>query len=81
MSASAGPRPEWLDPKFWDRLDRLESRHRQIQTAHESAWRRLDRADPKEACELREAWQRYCEIIAELERTTGELERLRTDPR
>lgn len=79
MNASAEPRADWLDPKFWDRLDRLESRHRQIQTEHESARRRLDRVDPKATHELREAWVRYCEVIAELDRTTGELESLRRD--
>ncbi len=77
MSAEADTRAEWLDPKFWDRLDRLESHHRRIQSEHESVRRRLDRVDPAAVREIREVWLRYCEVIAELDRTTGELESLR----
>jgi len=77
MSAEAEPRTEWLDSKFWDRLDRLESQHSRIQSEHERARRCLDRTDPTALLEMREAWRRYCEVIAELDRTTGELECLR----
>jgi hypothetical protein len=81
MSAHAETRAEWLDSKFWDRLDRLESQHRQVQSEHETVRRRLDRADPAAVGEIREVWHRYCEVIAELDRTTGELESLRTGAR
>lgn len=77
MSAQVETRAEWLDSKFWDRLDRLESQHRRIQTEHECARRRLDTADPAAARELREAWLRYCDVIAELDRTANEFESLR----
>jgi len=78
MSASQEQRAEWLDPEFWERLDRLESRHQKIQTEHEQARRGLERVTPREAEELRNAWQRYCEVIDELDKTTAELEALRT---
>src|SRR6202047_4814149 len=57
MSASQEQRAEWLDPEFWERLDRLESRHQKIQSDHESARRGLDRVTPREADELRNAWR------------------------
>ena len=78
MSASQVQRAEWLEPEFWERLDRLESRHQRIQTEHENARRGLDRVTPREAEELRNAWRRYCEVIDELDKTTAELEALRT---
>ncbi len=66
-----------LDEQFWERLDRLENEHRRLQSEHESARRRLDRADPREAQEVRDAWDQYCEVIAELDRTTQEFDALR----
>ncbi len=78
MSASQEQRAEWLDPEFWERLDRIESRHQKIQTEHENARRGLERVTPREAEELRSAWRRYCEVIDELDKTTAELEALRT---
>ena len=78
MSASEEQRAEWLDPEFWDRLDRLEGRHQKVQSQHESARRNLERVTPAEADELRSAWRRYCEVIEELDKTTAEFEVLRT---
>ena len=78
MSASQEQRAEWLEPEFWERLDRLESRHQKIQTEHENARRGLERVTPREAEELRNAWRRYCEVIDELDKTTAELEALRS---
>ncbi|MEP7244004.1 MAG: hypothetical protein ABI885_09975 [Gammaproteobacteria bacterium] len=78
MSASEGSRAEWLDHKFWDRLELIESRHQRIQTEHDAARRGLERLSLEEFSQLREAWRRYCDVIAELDRTTGELEVLRT---
>ena len=77
MSASEQRRVEWLDTGFWDRLDRLESSHRRIQTEHENARRDLERLGFLEAGELREVWERYCELIADLDRATAEIETLR----
>jgi len=77
MSASEEQRAEWLDPQFWERLDRLEGRHQKVQSAHETARRGLERVTAREVEELRDAWRRYCEVIAELDQTTAELETLR----
>jgi hypothetical protein len=78
MSASEQSRAEWLDTKFWDRLDRLEARHQQIQSEHDAVRRGLERVRVEESAELRQAWERYCDVIAELDRATAEIEVLRT---
>jgi hypothetical protein len=78
MSASERQRAEWLDAGFWERLERLEGRHRRAQSEHERAQRRVQRLPPEDAEELHEAWQRYCEVIAELDQATAEIESLRT---
>jgi len=85
MSTEAETRAEWLDSKFWDRLDRLEGQHRRLQCEHESARRNMHESvrrhtndtDPAAAREIREAWRRYCSVIAQLDRATSELESLR----
>jgi hypothetical protein len=76
MSASEEQRAEWLGSNFWDRLDRLEGRHQRVQSEHEAVRRNLDRG--VETDELRHAWRRYCEVIAELDQTTAEFEALHT---
>jgi len=78
MSASEQQRAAWRHAGFWERLERLESRHRRAQSEHERAQRGLERLPPGEAEELHEAWQRYCEVIAELDEATAEIESLRT---
>lgn len=78
MSASGDPRADWLAAPVWDDLKRLESRHRELQKEHDLARRRLDQVTADEAGELRNAWQDYCEVIAELDETTAALEHLRT---
>jgi hypothetical protein len=80
MSASEPQRAEWLAPDFWEKLDLLEGRHQRIQSEQSSAQRGLERLTPCETVELRDAWQRYCEVIAELDRTTAEFEALRSCP-
>jgi len=77
MSASELQRAEWLDPMLWDRLDRLESRHRRVASEYESAQRDFERFSALEPGELRAAWERYCEVIAELDRATADIESLR----
>ena len=69
--------PDWLDASFWDRLNQLETRHQRVQFQHELFRRDLDAATRREDAELREVWQRYCDVIAELDRTTAEFETLR----
>ena len=78
MSASELQRAEWLAPLFWDRLDRLESHHQRVQSEHNEARRGLERLSPGASAELREAWRRYCDVIAELDRTAAEFEALRS---
>ena len=77
MSASELQRAEWLKPSFWERLDQLEDRHQRLQSDHDRARRGLERLTRDESEELRLAWQRYCEVIAELDQATAELEALR----
>jgi hypothetical protein len=67
MSASEELRAEWLGSHFWDRLDRLKGQHQPVQSQHDALHRSIERVTPKEADELRNAWRRYCEVIAELE--------------
>jgi hypothetical protein len=76
MSASEEQRAEGLDACFWERLDRLEGRHQQVQAQHDSARRGLERLSPGEVEELHRAWSRYCEVIAELDQSTAEFESL-----
>jgi hypothetical protein len=78
MSASELQRAEWLDTPFWDRLDRLESHHRRVVSEHDNAQRALTRLSSLEPGELRQAWEHYCSVIAELDRATAEIETLRT---
>jgi len=77
MSASDVQRAEWLEPEFWNRLDRLEGRHQRAQSEHDAARRTLERLRPGEAEEVRRAWQRYCEVIASLDDATAAFEALR----
>jgi hypothetical protein len=73
-SAAEEQRAEWLGTQFWDRL---EGRHQRVQSQHEAVRQNLERITPKETEELRHAWRRYCEVIAELEQTAAEFEAVR----
>lgn len=78
MSASQEQRAEWLDPAFWERLDRLEALHQRIQSQQIQTYRRLQHvAAARQEQQLREAWEAYCEVIAQLDLATAELEALR----
>ena len=59
-----------------ERLDRLEGRHQRAQAEHDLARRGLERLTPRELEELRRAWRRYCEVIAELDQSSAEFEAL-----
>jgi hypothetical protein len=69
--------PQWLDGPFWERLNRAEAHHQRVQSDHECARRDLDSLQRTGSPELRDAWFRYCAVIAELDRSTAELESLR----
>jgi hypothetical protein len=77
MSAAEPQRADWLDPAFWERLDRLEARHQRAQVEHDSARRGLERLTAGEREEVRRAWHRYCEVIASLDEATAAFEALR----
>ncbi|HUL19418.1 MAG TPA: hypothetical protein VLV29_09150 [Steroidobacteraceae bacterium] len=77
MSASQGQRVTWSAPEFFEQLNRLEDRHQRVQADHEQARRSLERLTQQEIEEVRRAWTRYCEVIAELDQTTAEFEALR----
>jgi hypothetical protein len=62
----------------WERLDQLEGHHQLVQSKNDSARYGIERLTPREAEELRRAWRRYCEVIAELEEPTAEFDALRT---
>ena len=68
--------PRWLGESFWARLNRVEADHQRLQKEHECAGRDLEQR--ARSAEFQDVWQRYCRIIAELDRTTAELEQLRT---
>jgi hypothetical protein len=72
--------PFWLRELFWSRLNHIETHHLQVQSQHEAARRGLDAVQRSRSVDLFDAWKRYCEVIAELDRTTAELEVLRTRP-
>jgi len=80
MIAPKVTRPDWLDEQFWRSLDRIELHHQRIQSEHETWRRSLDRCRETLNDDLPLVWHRYCEVIAELEQTTAELEALRTSP-
>jgi hypothetical protein len=61
----------------WEKLRSLEDRHQRVQSEYDAARRGLERLAPGDAAQLCAAWRRYCEVIAELERTTSEFEGLR----
>lgn len=81
MSDSNSHCTVWPDSQFWDQLDCLESRHQKIQSEHETVRRGLESVSHEEATELHRAWQRYCEVIAELDRATADFEALRSRAR
>jgi hypothetical protein len=77
ISASENQRAEGFDGSFWERLFRLEGRR--VRAKHDGG-RGLEglpaakAAEVDEAEELRRAWCRYSEVIAELEQPGSESE-------
>lgn len=68
---------EWPNAELWAQLEHLEGRHQRVHSEYEQARRGLESLTPQEIEEVRSAWRRYCEVIAELDRTTSEFETLR----
>ena len=73
MSASELQRAEWPDPDPFF----LGAAGPAGSPAQASAVGARERLKPREAEGLRLAWQRYCKVIAELERASAEFESLR----
>jgi hypothetical protein len=76
MSASQASRAEWLNNRFWEHLDLIESRHRRVLSMHDSAWRALQLV-LTDSLDQHSALQYYCDVVAELDRVTAELEEVR----
>ena len=62
----------WFGDRFWDRLDRLEARHRRLQSDHVSVRRGLEQRICTVDADFLRAWRNYCEVLAELDRVTAE---------
>jgi hypothetical protein len=79
-SADEEQGPFWLRDPFWSRLNHVEDLHLQLQTRHEAVRRELTAIPSTRNNLFRDVWQRYCDVIRELDMTTAELEALRTHP-
>ena len=72
--------PFWLRDPFWSRLNKVEGMHLSLQSRHEAVRRELTAIPSTRNVGFQDVWQRYCEVIRELDMTTAELESLRTRP-
>jgi hypothetical protein len=70
----------WLRDPFWSQLNEVESLHLRLQSRHEAVRRELTALPSARNAGFQVVWQRYCEVIRELDMTTAELEELRTRP-
>jgi len=68
----------WPDEHFWAQFNGLETRHQRVQSEHESVRRSLETLRRERASDFQEVWGRYCEVIAELDRSTAEIEVFRS---
>jgi len=73
MSASHGRRPPGAEAELRELLGHLEARSQRLSVPGEAGRRVGQQLSPQELEELRRAWRRYCEVIAELG-DTSELE-------
>ena len=72
--------PFWLRDPFWSRLNQVEGLHLQLQYQHEAVRRELTAIPNARNSGFQDVWQRYCEVIRELDLTTAEMEALRSRP-
>ena len=72
--------PFWLRDPFWSRLNQVEGVHLRLQSQHEAVRRELTAIPSTRNTGFAAVWQRYCEVIRELDSTTAVLEALRTRP-
>jgi hypothetical protein len=66
VSASHGRRPPQAEAELRELLGHLEARAQRLRGSGEEGTGRGQRLSPPELEELRRAWHRYCEVIAEL---------------
>jgi hypothetical protein len=66
VSASHGRRPPQAEAELRELLGHLEARAQRLRSLSEQGTGRGQRLSPPELEELRRAWHRYCEVIAEL---------------
>jgi len=66
MSASHGRRPPGPDAELRELLGHLEARSTRLDAAAKEGVRHGEQLSARELEELRRAWHRYCEVIAEL---------------
>ena len=74
VSASHGRRTPQAEAELRELLGHLEARSQRLRAGGEAATSRGERLSPRELEELRRAWHRYCEVIAELGEGSGESE-------
>jgi hypothetical protein len=72
--------PFWQRDPFWSRLNRVEGLHLRLQSQHEAVRRELTAIPSTRNAGFKDAWQRYCDVIRELDMATAELETLRNRP-
>jgi hypothetical protein len=72
MSASHGRRPPGADAELRELLGHLEARSTRMSAAGEGGVRHGEQLSARELEELRRAWHRYCEVIAELGDTAAD---------
>jgi hypothetical protein len=72
MSAARGRRPPGAEAELRELLGHLEARSRRLGAEGEAGAPERERLSPRELEELRRAWHRYCEVIAELGDTACE---------
>jgi hypothetical protein len=72
--------PYWLRDPFWSRLNQVENMHLVLQNRHEAVRRELTAIPSARNSGFQDVWQRYCDVIRELDMTTAELEALRSRP-
>lgn len=72
------PPAAWPDERFWSQFDGLETRHQRAQSEHESVRRNFDALRREDSADFTKVWNRYCEVIAELDRSTADLETFRS---
>ncbi len=70
--------PHWLSDPFWSRLNKIESMQLRARARPETDSREPASKVSARRMDFDAVWQRYCDVIRELEMTASELEVLRS---